>query len=64
MKVREKNTSFEPSYLPGTQRPDGTFRKPIKVKPGYIPPEEIPRYLHPKKKLLNISQVIIKFCFF
>jgi len=58
MKVNENKTEIESMYFPSSQRPDGTFRKPIKIKPGYTPPEEIPRYVIPKKKLSCTSQVI------
>ncbi|RUS15446.1 hypothetical protein BC937DRAFT_92427 [Endogone sp. FLAS-F59071] len=32
------------AIVPASRRPDGTFRKEIKIRPGYTPPEDVARY--------------------
>eukprot|EP00042_Codosiga_hollandica_P052530 m.668999 g.668999 ORF g.668999 m.668999 type:complete len:95 (+) comp58519_c0_seq48:45-329(+) len=38
-------------FTGGTRRADGSYRKVVRVRPGYVPQEEVPKYVPEQRRV-------------
>ena len=50
--------SAETKVIPASRRPDGTLRKEIRVRAGYVPPDEVARYEARGSKVQILEQYL------
>ena len=51
--MKASNSGIVNNKIPPSVRKDGSIRKEIKVKPGYIPPEDVSAFVSQKKSQLE-----------
>jgi len=57
-----KNLKEGERILEPTRRPDGTLRKPIRIRPGYTPEDEVVKYQSKGSLVWNPYSLNTLFC--